>query len=209
MINLKTKWVWIFVGLMVLAGGGWLMRKGKVLGTVFELPGEAVADQGREHWGRAELEKFVYNSNPPTSGPHDPDWIRPGVYDSPQDKYKLIHSLEHGYVVISYNCQAPSPKSQTSIFSVRAHEDEGDLDNDEVSSPSASPIPSCELGDQLKSFVEKLGLKRVIVNPNLEINKRIVIVAWERILKMDSFDEELAEKFVRAFHNKGPEQTME
>jgi hypothetical protein len=35
------------------------------------------------------------------------------------------------------------------------------------------------------------------------------MVAWTRILKMDNWDEKLATSFAKAFHNRGPEQTME
>lgn len=65
-------------------------------------PGTKMPDQGREHVSQEQIADYSYNSNPPTSGPHDPDWIRPGVYTEPQNKGKLIHSLEHGYVVIYY-----------------------------------------------------------------------------------------------------------
>jgi len=68
------------------------------------LPGEKLPDLGRDHVERTEWLKFVYNSNPPTSGPHDVTWTKAGVYDAPQEDGYLIHSLEHGYVVISYNC---------------------------------------------------------------------------------------------------------
>ena len=45
-----------------------------------------------------------YNSNPPTSGPHDPVPVNWGIYDEPQLKEKLVHSMEHAGVVIWYNC---------------------------------------------------------------------------------------------------------
>lgn len=64
------------------------------------LPGEAVADMGREHVPAGTA--VEYNSNPPTSGPHYADWTRPGIYDEPVEDGYLIHSLEHGYVIISY-----------------------------------------------------------------------------------------------------------
>jgi hypothetical protein len=73
-------------------------------------PGQSKPDLGREHVSQEKIAAFAYNSNPPTSGPHDPDWIKSGVYIEPQNEGKLIHSLEHGYVVISYNCQAEQCK---------------------------------------------------------------------------------------------------
>ncbi len=167
------------------------------------LPGEAVVDQGREHWDHTKLDEFKYNSNPPTSGPHDPDSIRPGIYGEAQDKYKLIHSLEHGYVVVHYNCALPISNFQFSISKVSAHED------NEVATDSGTIKTDCALAQTLVDWAKKMELKKLIVQPNSTIDKSIVLVAWDRMLKMDTFDEKLAEKFVKAFRNKGPEATME
>lgn len=213
------KWVYIIVGILMIGGLGWWG-----ITSMTGLPGVAVADQGRNHKSREENEKFTYNSNPPTSGPHDPDWIRPGVYDTPQDKYKLIHSLEHGYIVIHYNCVWGLPSQPLNWYpelvkSVAAHEDEGDLDKDSSSSARFEDVVGAsgewnseeckQLKVQLGEFKEKLGLSRVIIQPNLEIKRRIVITAWNRKLVMDAWDEKEATRFAKAFHNKGPEQTME
>lgn len=86
----------------------WLATVGVVGGFVvwayFQLnkpfPGEAVADMGREHVPAGT--EVLYNSNPPTSGPHYAEWTRAGIYDPAPDDRNLVHSLEHGYVIISY-----------------------------------------------------------------------------------------------------------
>ena len=43
----------------------------------------------------------------PTSGPHDPVWVQPGFYSTPQRATKLVHALEHGNVVIYYDKPGP------------------------------------------------------------------------------------------------------
>ena len=43
---------------------------------------------------------------PPASGPHAPSPLPAGVYDSPPDVYRTIHSLEHGAVIIWYSPDA-------------------------------------------------------------------------------------------------------
>ena len=43
-----------------------------------------------------------YNSNPPTSGPHWPQWSQNGIVDNSEADERYIHNLEHGYVWISY-----------------------------------------------------------------------------------------------------------
>jgi hypothetical protein len=44
----------------------------------------------------------AYPSTPPVSGPHNPTPLSAGVYSTPPDVYRTIHSLEHGAVVIWY-----------------------------------------------------------------------------------------------------------
>ena len=192
----------LVAGILIIGGVVWW-----VASSGGNLPGEAVVDQGRDHKSREENEKFIYNSNPPTSGPHDPDWIRPGIYGTPQDKYKLIHSLEHGYVVVHYNC-AVALNAQPSALSVSAHEDEGDADGDSAT-PSADIKTDCLLAQEIADFANKVGLKKLIVQPNPTIDKPVVLVAWDRILRMDKWDVVEAEKFVKAFRNRGPEATIE
>lgn len=48
----------------------------------------------------------TYATTPPASGPHDPSPLGPGIYDSPPDLYRTIHSLEHGAVIIWYSPDA-------------------------------------------------------------------------------------------------------
>ena len=48
----------------------------------------------------------TYATIPPASGPHDPSPLGAGVYDSPPDVYRTIHSLEHGAVIIWYSPDA-------------------------------------------------------------------------------------------------------
>ncbi|MBI2108871.1 MAG: DUF3105 domain-containing protein [Parcubacteria group bacterium] len=45
----------------------------------------------------------VYNSNPPTSGPHYADPAKPGFRTEEIADGHLIHSMEHGLVWVSYN----------------------------------------------------------------------------------------------------------
>jgi hypothetical protein len=53
----------------------------------------------------------AYQGVPPTSGPHAPIPPGPmpaGVYDTPPDIYRAIHSLEHGAAIVWYSPSAPS-----------------------------------------------------------------------------------------------------
>lgn len=72
------------------------------------LPGKFYPNQGQEHLQPGQTYDS-YNSNPPTSGPHDPKPVAWGVYDTPVPKEKLVHNLEHGGVLILYNCPDGCP----------------------------------------------------------------------------------------------------
>jgi uncharacterized protein DUF3105 len=53
----------------------------------------------------------VYPTDPPASGPHignNPGPLPAGVYGSPPDVYRAIHSLEHGAAIVWYSPSAPS-----------------------------------------------------------------------------------------------------
>ena len=66
-------------------------------------PGHDVPIQGHNHIA-VGLPHDPYNSEPPSSGPHYATPAQAGFYDqSPVDEY-LVHSMEHGYVTIWYNC---------------------------------------------------------------------------------------------------------
>jgi hypothetical protein len=46
---------------------------------------------------------LCYNSNPPTSGPHNSSPMPFKVLDNPAPKESLVHNMEHGGVVVWYN----------------------------------------------------------------------------------------------------------
>lgn len=51
----------------------------------------------------------VYNSDPPTSGPHTSDLARWGVHRRPILKERQVHNLEDGGVLVQYNCPEGCP----------------------------------------------------------------------------------------------------
>lgn len=65
------------------------------------LPGVRIPEQVRYHVPINT--PLTYNSEPPTSGYHYPCWAAWGIYEeAPADGF-LVHNLEHGGVIISYN----------------------------------------------------------------------------------------------------------
>jgi hypothetical protein len=51
----------------------------------------------------------VYGTNPPSSGNHYPIWADFKTYTTPVPWGHLVHALEHGAVVVVYNCPGGCP----------------------------------------------------------------------------------------------------
>ncbi len=177
-------------------------------------PGLALANQGREHV--APGTKVDYNSNPPTSGPHFEGWEKAGIYDQLLIDGKLVHSLEHGYIIISYNCDyAQNSFLPESV--VFAHEE-----NISATPSSSSAIQThldlsqwkddknCQdLVAKLTDLAKKTRVWKLIVVPRPNLDSRIALTAWTRIDKFNGFDEKRINDFIDAYRDRGPEKTME
>lgn len=146
------------------------------------LPGQKITDLGRKHVPSGT--KVDYNSNPPTSGPHYSDWIRSGVLEIPPDDRNLVHSLEHGYVILSYRCDLAEKESEAT--------------------------PKCEeRKSQLSKIYEKKGKRKLIVTSRTNLDTTFALTAWIYIDKFNGFDIQRVEKFIDAHLNQGPERTKE
>ena len=188
-----VKWVVIAVVLALFIWGVmWFMKEASR-----PIPGKEMPNQGRDHVSEKEWGKFKYNSNPPTSGPHDAVWTKGGMYNQPQGDGHLVHSLEHGYVIISYNCgiitQNPELRTENS-GTESAEMDKGCLD----------------FVSKLKEKVEKDSWKLILIaRPTLDTN--FALTAWTRIdkFKTEEATMERVDNFIDSLRNHGPEQTME
>jgi hypothetical protein len=49
-------------------------------------------------------EPITYPTNPPSGGPHYPVWANFVEYDHPVEDGYLVHSMEHGAVLLLYDC---------------------------------------------------------------------------------------------------------
>lgn len=161
-------------------------------------PGKQMADQGRKHVSAEEVAKFSFNSNPPTSGSHLESWVKPGIYKTPQSEGELIHSLEHGYVEINYNCNASLVSKGTSDNSMTA------------TASATNDTDACKsLISQVETIAKKKKLFKLLVVPRPQITSPIVLTAWTYILPLETYDEKQIVKFIDYHRDHGPEQTME
>jgi hypothetical protein len=75
---------------------------------------ETFPNDGQDHVSTGTLK---YNTNPPTSGPHRPSAAPAGFYNEKPEAGLLVHSLEHGGIVIYFN---PSRATEEEKNSLRA-----------------------------------------------------------------------------------------
>ncbi len=64
--------------------------------------GESFCSEGRGHVPFAS--EVRYESNPPHSGPHYGETTFWGLHGSTVDRGTYVHNLEHGGIVLAYNC---------------------------------------------------------------------------------------------------------
>ena len=101
------KKVFIGIGLvtiLIMAGGIFLLSseddrlKRPFMGQEVKIESKNHVPDGTE---------IQYNSNPPAGGPHYETTAHAGIYDTPPPDGNLVHSLEHGAVIIWYKSDLP------------------------------------------------------------------------------------------------------
>lgn len=136
------------------------------------------ADAGALH--AADCSPLAFTTNPPSSGRHYGNWAAYKTYAALVPPGFLVHSLEHGAVVVGYNCPMGCEED---VAVVQAW-----IDN---LGPDVSP---CQ------------GMKRkVILAPNPDLDMRWGAAAWSWTWKASCPDTASLGDFFRAHYN----QTVE
>ena len=94
----KTKFIYWSISIIIVVA---------IVYTVINNQGVPINIERPEILGRdhvADLSNYQYSSNPPTSGNHFSNSADSGFYDEQVPDGELVHSLEHGYVIINYDC---------------------------------------------------------------------------------------------------------
>ena len=163
------------VGLAVLAllgFGAWNLLRPK--------PGQSVALQARTHIQVSDSHE-PYDTNPPTSGPHA-GTVPANFYDVAPPDENLVHNLEHGYVIIWYDCATLDGTQCQNLKS----EIKGVM-------------------DRAKSVVIASDIKKLIAVPRSQMDARIALTSWGRIDKLNAFNETEIMEFVNDFREQAPE----
>lgn len=101
--------------LILLLGSYWFVSRQDAKSNR-SLMGVNVPVTGRNHLPVGT--KIDYNSNPPAAGPHYDEPAHAGLYDKAPADGHLVHSLEHGAVILWYKPELPKADIATlkSIF---------------------------------------------------------------------------------------------
>lgn len=120
------------------------------------------------------------HSNPPTSGPHYPNWAQFGIYDEPIHPGLLLHTLEHSAVALLYNCELveDSGASCDELISELTH-----FYDDWEEDPLCTAVPH-----------------RLVIAPDPELDVPFAAAAWKYHLKGDCFDEETVTEFIHSHY---------
>lgn len=146
-------------------------------------PGTAVLDLGNQHVNSPdEVSSSIYNTVPPTSGPHMSSLAAWGISSEPIPDAFQVHNLEDGGVIMQYDCPDDCPQLLAQLT---------DLANE-------------VLGDS--SLFGPRGEVHFILAPHSGIRdasggKAIALTAWTRIQYFDTVDREEMLKFIRAYIN--------
>ncbi len=76
-----------------------------------EILGQSFCSEGRGHIPFGSPAR--YDANPPHSGPHYPDATFWGIHDGTVDRGTWVHNLEHGGIVLAYDCTDCNAEIQT------------------------------------------------------------------------------------------------
>jgi hypothetical protein len=168
---------WIAVGALFVLMLGYLVWK-EAQPEV--RPGEDIPLLGAGHIAVGQPHE-PYNSDPPTSGQHYDTPVEAGFYDeAPVDEY-LVHNMEHGHIIIWYNCSALSDAECTA------------------------------LKNQIRDVMSKAGVSaitgtlKLVAVPRPSLTTELALTSWGHLERLDQFDSGAILEFIHAYRDEAPE----
>lgn len=81
-------------------------------------PGESIAGMGNQHLTSVDEKHDVYNTSPPTSGPHLNQKAPWGVSDEQIIDELQVHNLEDGGVIVHYDPEKTDETTKSNLISL-------------------------------------------------------------------------------------------
>lgn len=123
-----------------------------------------------------------YPSDPPAGGVHYPQTFDAKFYEETDlaslpehPEGYLVHNLEHGYVIFWYNC-------------------------DKLSQSDCDTLKS-----QIRQVMADFNGVKLIAFPWKTLDVPLVMTSWGRLQRFETFDKDLASRFIRSNLNHSPE----
>jgi hypothetical protein len=150
--------------------------------------GEHYRSQGHQGHMPGDGKKYAnfrYSSDPPTSGFHR-EIFSPGFINSqPLPKYVQVHLLEHGNILLQYNCICPDVAQQLAEIA-------NEFDSRLLSAGTVVPT----FDDVQKA--EENGVA-VVVAPYPTMQHTIALTAWTRLATLSAVDKANIVSFINAW----------
>lgn len=132
----------------------------------------------------AEGSAITYSTNPPSSGPHYGIWANFKEYDKVIADGYLVHSMEHGAVLVFYDCDPSACVAPPGV-----------LDALRAVRNAVPTDPACDPSIRV----------RVILAPRPANDVPVAAAAWGATYKADCVDAPSLGKFITDFYAKAPE----
>lgn len=141
----------------------------------------SVPNEGAQHVPAGT--QVEYETIPPASGPHwssadPPAPVDPGFYEDALEEEQWVHNLEHGYVVVLYDCGEECEASLLADLTAFADE--------------AAPS-------------EDFGYAKIVIAPYDGLAFPLVAIAWDVQMYLESYDEAALTAFFEKYQDEGPE----
>ena len=157
-----------------------------------------VADEGRTHTNWCT--PVSYAANPPASGTHWPAPDAWGFHQQVVPREWWVHNLEHGGVVLLWNCPSSGGKDPSPP-----------LCNDAGTGEYAPADQGCptEIAQMRQLLAQRqpdlFNETRILITSDPLLPKRFAAVAWDWTYLSDTFDAGAVECFINARYGLGPE----
>lgn len=148
----------------------WLTSRSSVSDEAYRQFWKDFPEQSRDHVEVGQPHD-PYSTNPPTSGPHAEQPNPAGFYEEVIADEYLVHSMEHGYVIIWYNCTI--------------------LTDAECS----------ELKANIQKLMDEFANYKLIGTPRNNMEHVIALTVWTRLDEFDEWDADRVRSFIRVNRN--------
>jgi len=125
-----------------------------------------------------------YRTLPPSSGDHYAVWAAYMTYDQPVPEGYWVHDLEHGAIVLSYNCGAAGCATDVA---------------------AAQQMIDQYADDPLCASAGEGVRHRFVMTPDPRLDVRFAASAWGWTLRASCFDADAFLAFAKAHYGQGPE----